>query len=270
MSISNRNNYLIFSLGGSIIIPDEIDPVRNSKQDSLSGSYKAKPPYGLALADTKGLSQISNGVDIEFLKKFRRFILNLLRGSYKIVIIAGGGGLSRKYNQAAKQLSKISDLDLDWLGIAATKLNAELLRVIFAKYAYPKVIADPYQLTNLSTYQLIIASGWKPGCSTDRVAVLWAEKLKAKQIINLTNIDYAYDKDPREFPDAKPIKNISWQDYRKIVGSKWSPRLSTPFDPIASKLAQKYKIKVMILNGRNLKNIENYLKKGRARGTVIE
>lgn len=235
MSNYKKEKWLIFSLGGSIIVP--------SRKDKI---------------------------DIKFLKKFRRFILNLLRKKYKIVIIAGGGGLSRKYNQAARKTAKIDNKDLDWLGIAATKLNAELLRVIFSQYAYPKVIDNPtYKLTNLSTYKLIIASGWKPGCSTDKDAVLWAKNLDAKMILNLTNIDFVYDKNPNKYPNAKPIKKITWPDYRKIVGDKWSPRLSTPFDPIASKLAQKYKLKVVILNGQKINNLKNYLSNKKFTGTII-
>ncbi|MGC9049181.1 MAG: UMP kinase [Patescibacteria group bacterium] len=231
-----KGKIFIFSLGGSLIVPQEID--------------------------------------IKFLKKFRNFVLNLIKGGHKIVIVAGGGGVSRKYNQAAKSVSrrtKIKDVDLDWLGIAATKLNAELLRVIFSQYACPKVIVDPNRPSNQITNQLIIASGWKPGSSTDKVAVLWAKKLGAKQIINLTNIDYAYTKDPRKFLDVKPIKKITWTNYRKIIGNnKWSPRLSTPFDPIASKLAQKYKLKVIILNGQKINNLSNYLKGEKFKGTIIE
>lgn len=239
MSIYKKGKWLIFSLGGSIIVPACPERSRGNK------------------------------IDVKFLKKFKKIILNLIKSGYKIVIITGGGGLSRQYNQAAKKISKINDLNLDWLGIAATKLNAELLRVIFSQHAYPKVIDNPnYPITKAPNH-LIIASGWKPGCSTDKDAVLWAKKFGAEQIINLTNIDFVYDKDPRKFPNAKPMKNIRWLDYRKIVGSKWSPRLSTPFDPIASKLAQKYKIKVIILNGRNLKNIVNYLRGKKFNGTII-
>ncbi len=227
-----KNKTIIFSLGGSIVVLDEID--------------------------------------VKFLKVIKKFILNLLGRGYRLVIIIGGGGLNRKYNKVAKALAKISDIDLDWLGIAATKLNSELVRVIFSKYAYPQVIDDPSKLKNIGKYKLILASGWKPGCSTDKDAVLWAKKLGTREIINLTNIDKAYTADPRQDKNARPLDRVSWRDYRQIVGSKWSPRLSTPFDPIASKLAQKYGLRVAILNGRKLHNLKNYLAGKKFIGTVIE
>lgn len=220
---------LVLSVGGSIIAPD-------------------KPDYF-------------------FLKEFKNFIIKNL-DKYKFVIISGGGKTNFYYNEAAKRVSKISEVDLDWLGIIATKLNAELLRVIFGELAYEKVIYNPEEKISTNK-KIIIASGWKPGRSTDYVAVYLAKKLNAKKIFNLTNIEYVYDKDPKTSKDAKKLFEISWKDYRKIVGNKWSPRLNSPFDPVASKEAQKNNMVVVVLKGTNLKNIQNYLDNKNFKGTII-
>lgn len=222
---------LIFSLGGSLIIPK--DRVR-----------------------------------VEFLKKFKVFILRLAK-KYRLVIITGGGGINRHYNKSAKKISQIKNVDLDWLGIAASKLNGELIRTIFSQKASFPVIDNPYTKIRMNK-KLIIASGWRPGCSTDKDAVLWAKNLKTKEIINLSNIDYVYDKDPYKYKNAKPIKEINWENFLKIVGTKWSPRISAPFDPVASKLAKEMGLKVVILNGNNLKNIEKYLNSKKFIGTIIK
>ena len=208
-------------------------------------------------------------IAVNFLKNFKKLILKLLKQGYKIVVITGGGGVNRQYNQGAQRIAKIKDLDLDWLGISITKVNAELVRTIFSKYAYSQVIADPNTKIKTSK-KLIIASGWKPGCSSDKDAVLWAKNLKAKTIINMSDINYVYDKDPDKYADAKPLKQISWKDFLKIVGTKWSPRTSAPFGPPASKLAQKLKLKVIVLNGKKLKNLENCLKGKNFQGTIIK
>jgi len=208
-------------------------------------------------------------IAVNFLKNFKKLILKLLKQGYKIVIITGGGGVNRQYNKGAQKITKIKDLDLDWLGISITKVNAELIRIIFSKYAYPQVIADPN--TKIKTNKkLIIASGWKPGCSSDKDAVLWAKNLKAKTIINMSDINYVYNKDPDKYADAKPLKQINWKDFLKIVGTKWSPKTSAPFGPPASKLAYKLKLKVIVLNGKKLKNLENCLKGKSFQGTIIK
>ncbi len=206
-------------------------------------------------------------VDVEFLRQFRALVLRYISKGYKFVIVCGGGGTNRIYNTAAQAITQIKDNDLDWIGIAAINLNAELMRAIFAEHAYGKVINNPN--TKLKTSKpIVLASGWKPGCSSDHDAVLWAKNLKAKEIVNLSNVDYVYDKDPK-VPGAKPLTSIRWKDYQKIAGTTWSPRMSVPFDPIASKFATKLGIKVMFAKGTDIKNLENILEGKTFKGTTI-
>lgn len=218
---------IVLSLGGSLIVPKEID--------------------------------------VNFLKKFKSFILK--HKDKRFIIVCGGGWTNKIYNKAAMKVSRISNEDLDWIGIKATMLNAELVRGIFSDVAYEKFI-EPVK-TVKTNKRVIVCSGWKPGWSSDYDAVLLAKGFGAKMIINLSNIDYVYDKDPKKYQDAKPVKTISWKDYRKIIGSKWVPRMNLPFDPIASRLAQKKGFQVAIVNGKNLAALENCLQGKDFKGTVI-
>ncbi|MEK7175614.1 MAG: UMP kinase [Patescibacteria group bacterium] len=221
---------IIISLGGSLIVPDEID--------------------------------------IHFLKDFKNLILKQVEQGKKFIIICGGGGVNRKYNQAARVLISPSEEDLDWVGIAALRLNAELIRVIFSEQAYSRVICDLSE--NLMLEKSIIVGGAdRPGRSSDWDAVIAAKNCGAKKIINLSNIDYVYDLDPNLNPNAKKFDKISWAEYRNIIPKEWTSRLSSPFDPVASKLAQEENIEVVIMNGRLLKNLENYLNGEDFLGTVI-
>jgi uridylate kinase len=207
-------------------------------------------------------------IDIKILKKFKNIIEKEIKKAKKFIIITGGGKTARNYQNAAKALTKVSNEDLDWLGIHATRINAHLLLTIFRKYAYFRIIKNPKEKINFKE-KILIAAGWKPGFSTDYDAVLLAKTYNSDTIINLTNVDYVYDKDPNKFKSAKPFKEISWKDYLKLIEQKWIPGMSAPFDPIASKLAQKFKFKVIILNGRKLKNLENYLANKTFKGTII-
>ena len=195
-------------------------------------------------------------INVSFLKEFRKIILSYVKKGNKCAIICGGGGLSRKYVKAAKKITKMGDVGLDWIGISATCMNAFFVKTLFPeKHVHPELVCD-YSRKIKTNKKIIIGCGWKPGWSTDYDAVVLAKHLKAKTVINLSNISHAYTKDPRKYNDAKKIEKISWKDFRKIVGDKWSPRLSLPFDPIASKLAQKLKLKVIIAKGTDLKNLK--------------
>lgn len=56
----------------------------------------------------------------------------------------------------------------------------------------------------------------------------------------------------------------------KIVGNKWKPGLNMPFDPIATQLAHKLELKVIIANGKNYENTENIIQGKNFVGTTIE
>jgi len=211
---------------------------------------------------------VPNEINIKFLSLFKNIIEKKIKENKKFIIIVGGGKTARNYQNAAKALTKVSNEDLDWLGIHATRINAHLLLTIFRKYAHFRIIKNPKEKINFKE-KILVAAGWKPGFSTDYDAVLLAKTYGSDTIINLTNVGYVYDKDPNKFKSAKPFKEISWKDYLKLIEQKWIPGMSAPFDPIASKLAQKFKFKVVILNGKKIKNLKNYLENKKFTGTVI-
>jgi uridylate kinase len=215
------------------------------------------------------------GIDYNFLKKFRELIISEIKKNKKFVIIAGGGNTARIYQQAANKVSNLTKDDQDWIGIHSTRLNAHLIKTIFRKYAHPRINKNPRTKADIKKHfekgeAIMVAAGWRPGWSTDYVATILAERLKAKTVINLSNIKYVYDKDPNKYKSAKKIETISWKNFRKIVGNTWDPGLSMPFDPIASKLAQKLKLKVVICDGKKIANLKNLLENKKFRGTLIE
>jgi uridylate kinase len=132
------------------------------------------------------------------------------------------------------------------------------------------VLDDPTRLPSKGKKPIYVSGGFEPGASSDHVAVLLAKTFGAGIVANLSNIDYAYTKDPRKHSDAVKIERTDWKSFRKIVGNKWVPGANTPFDPIASKVADQEGIEVAILNGKKLKNLENYLYGKEFKGTVIE
>ncbi len=222
---------VVISLGGSLIVPSEID--------------------------------------VAFLRDFKSLIEEEVKNGKKFVLITGGGKICRKYQDAASSLKEMTNDELDWLGIYSTRLNAEFVRTIFGDLAEENIILDPTLPLSLKR-PIVLGGGWKPGWSTDYDAVVLGEQLGAKRVINLSNIDYAYDKDPNKFPDAKKIEKISWKEYEEIIPKEWNPGLNTPFDPIASKLAEKAGMEVVILNGKNFENLKKCIRGENFIGTHIK
>ncbi len=207
-------------------------------------------------------------LDKKFLSIFKKTIEKYIKRNYKFAIICGGGKLARNFQEVASKSKKLSNKELDWLGIYATKINAHILKAMFAYNAENFIISNPNQKIKFKK-KIVIASGWLPGWSTDYDAVLLAKNLGVNEVMNMSNIDYLYDKDPRKFKDAKKIIKISWQNYRKLIGAKWKAGMNVPFDPVASKEAEKSDIKVYVV-GKNLRNFENLLNGKKFKGTIIK
>jgi uridylate kinase len=224
------NERIIVSVGGSLIVPDQID--------------------------------------IRFLARFKELILEKVRRGLAFSIIVGGGKTARRYQEAANAITPLSAQDTDWIGIHATRLNAQLLRNIFAEYAYPEVITNK-EIDVETDKPLLFAAGGKPGSSTDYGAVLMAKNQGATRLVNLSNIDYIYTADPKKNPHAKKIEKISWAEFRNIIPDHWDPGLSSPFDPVAAKEAEALGLEVAIMNGAKLDEFSHYLDGSPFVGTII-
>lgn len=227
------NNLAVISLGGSIIAPDKVDSA--------------------------------------FLRQLNEALRTYLREdkSRKIILVCGGGAPARVYQQAMREIQEdIDSEELDWLGIRATHINGQLVKAMLSEFCTDNLIIDPTGHINFRG-QVLVAAGWKPGFSTDNDAVILAERFEGKLIINLSNIAKVYTDDPKKNPDAKPLDSISWADYRTMVGNQWTPGKSTPFDPIASKRAEKMQMRVVCADGRNIQNTMDILYGRPFLGTVI-
>ncbi|MDO8601790.1 MAG: UMP kinase [bacterium] len=211
---------------------------------------------------------VPEAVDSAFLKKFRALILSYLKRR-QFFIIAGGGHTTRHYQEHGRRVRALSTDELHWIGIHATRLNAHLLRIIFGDKAHREVLHHG-EYEKSATAPIIIGGGGKPGGTTDHMAVKFAHAYGAKEVLNLSNIDTLYDRDPQKYKNAKPIHRISWEEFRKMFPAKTVPGFHGPFDPVAAKLAQELKLRVVLLGGRNLKNIKNYFDGKSFKGTVIE
>ena len=231
MEKSTHDNWKVIRLGGSILVPEFAD-----------GS---------------------------FLKNFRDLILDRTHLGEKFLIIVGGGYVTRKYQEALIEAGVSTSQSRDWVGIYTIRLNAELLRLAFADHAHNHVINSPDALPAEISQAVVVCGAEEPGHSSNYDAVVFAEKIHALEIINLSNIDYVYDTDPRVNSDATKYPEVSWEQYRSFIPSEWVPGMSTPFDPKASRRAQKLGLDVVFMKGRPIENLLRYLESGGVQGSVI-
>jgi uridylate kinase len=212
-----------------------------------------------------------DGVDEAFLKEFAALIRELLENDKdrKFIFVSGGGGPARAWQTAYRNIADSPiDAEADWIGVMATRLNAQLVKAVFASCCKDPVVTNPTE-AGAFTGRVLVAAGWKPGFSSDYDAVLLADKFGAKTVINLSNIEKVYTGDPRKDPDARPLDAISWADFRSLVGDEWTPGKNVPFDPVASRHAEKTGLTVICAAGRNLPNLKKLLSGENFTGTTI-
>jgi uridylate kinase len=229
---TGKNAPIIISVGGSLIVPDSIDS--------------------------------------DFLISLKELVHTGIKAGERFIIICGGGKTARRYQDAGKAVAKLRSSDIDWLGIHSTRLNAQLVKTVLFPEVEEVIVHDPFDKSIKFNKSILIAAGWKPGFSTDFDAVCLAKRYKAKKLINLSNIDYVYTKDPRTNPDATKIEKISWKAFRRLIPKKWDPGLSSPFDPIASKEAEVLGLEVAIINGTHLEEINKFIQGLTFVGTLIK
>lgn len=225
----------------------------------------------LAVISLGGSIIVPGEVDTSFLSQFNTALRSYLgeNKSRKVILVCGGGAPARLYQQALKAIHPdVEAEELDWLGIRATHINGQLIKAMFADLCPDSLVINPTGHISFKG-QVLVAAGWKPGFSTDTDAVLLAERFGGKLVVNLSNIAKVYTGDPKIDPDAKPLDAITWAEFRQMVGETWIPGKNTPFDPVASKRAERLRMQVICADGRNIPNLLDILCGREYVGTLI-
>ncbi|MEM9424274.1 MAG: UMP kinase [Spirochaetota bacterium] len=219
-----------------------------------------------------------HGPDAPFASRLLDFLYDwLLRDDRRYLgLVVGGGATARRYQQALP--NGLPNEDRDCLGIRATQLNAEYLRLLAAsrpQLGGRSLVRQPL----LTQYErlppvnelgrIVVGGGWKPGFSTDYDSVLLARHVGAKSLLCLSNIAQIYDDDPAGNPQAAPFSHLDWETYQKMIGQEWVPGRSMPFDPIATKHAAKMGMELIFADGRDLHNLAKILNEEDFVGTRI-
>ena len=206
--------------------------------------------------------------DLNFLKKFK----SLLKGKEKVGIVVGGGKVARDYVKASSNFSK-NQFWGDTLAVYATRLNAALVTRAFADEACPVVFQDFESAAIASKeYRIVIMGGTIPGITTDTDAVLLAEAMGAKRVINVSNVDGVYDSDPRKNKKAKMFKKMEFKQLLALANAsdKRKPGTNFVFDVIACKLAARTNLELHFVGGKNISDLSKAMKGMAHRGTIIK
>ena len=226
-----KKEVIVMSLGGSLIIPDE--------------------------------------VDVPLLEKFRKVLLKNTR-KYKFVVVCGGGSIARKYINALKSSGKNSNFQ-SFAGISATRMNARFMSYFFGYNQEMGIPHTMKTVKNYLKTRGIIFCGaleYKPNETSDATSAEIANILRA-EFINLTDVAGLYTKNPKKHKDARFISKISWTDFNNMANKvKFVPGQHFVLDQTAAKKILKDKIPTYIL-GKDMSQLDNLLNRRKFKGTII-
>ena len=212
---------------------------------------------------------IPNEINIPFLKEFKRIILKNT-DKHKFVIVCGGGNIARKYINALKKVG-MKETFQSFAGISATRMNARFMSYFFnqnQEIGIPHKMKELKKYVKKFDVVFCGALEYKPNQTSDSTSAEIAKKFKTI-FINLTDVTGLHDKNPKEYKDAKFIPKISWKNFNKLVNKiKFKPGQHFVLDQTASKIIMKNKIITYIL-GKDMAQLDNLLKNKKFKGTII-
>ncbi len=140
-----------------------------------------------------------------FSNEFERIaaiLRNILRQkkNIRLVVVAGGGQIARDYIAVASKLGA-DQASLDEIGIQVSRLNGMVLISALGNLAHasvPTSLAEVVEALELPKNRVVVVGGLHPGQSTNAVAALIAERVRAERFINATDTDGVYTKDPEK------------------------------------------------------------------------
>ena len=209
------------------------------------------------------------GMDnVKILKDYASFLVKISK-ICQPVIVAGGGKIARHYITHARS-SGADESTLDELGIEISRLNAKLLIYALKQKAYSHPPTTLQEVRHaVDSGLIVVTGGLHPGQSTNGTAALIAEKIKASEFLNATDVDGVYDKDPNKYKNAKKFKKMELKDLRKMLVHEDSVAGGYDLmDIVALKIIERSKIKTRIIKA-DLKILEKAIK-GSLVGTEIE
>jgi len=226
--------------------------------------------YQMKIIVRIGGSVVVSPLDPSMINCYLTVLRDFKNQGHQVVAVVGGGKLAREFIKVAKYVH-LENEQQDWAAIHVSRLFAQLFTLGLADDGCGKVPTTLDEAQEcVSTGKIVVMGGLHPGITTDAVAALVGERIKADLLVKCSNVSAIYTKDPNKYPDAKRLDKISFEDLANLLEAKeHTPGINQVIDPEAVKILGRIKLKTIVVNGHDPGYVV-YAVQGRHIGTVIE
>ena len=217
-----------------------------------------------------GGSVVASPINTKLIGEYVDVLKQLERLGHEVVLVVGGGTPARDYIKHAKKLG-LNEPQQDTVAITVSRLVAQLFALKLNKTAtIPTTLEDVAEMLNKEKNKTVVMGGLKPGITTDAVAALVAETVKADLLVKATDQEGIYTQDPRKHKDAKKLDRLSFDDLTRLFEqNKHKAGIHQIIDPEAVKILHKNRTKTIVVSGFKPENVLHAVN-GRKIGTIIE
>ena len=217
-----------------------------------------------------GGSIINSPIDTNIITKYVDLITYLRKKEHQVAVVVGGGAIAREFINAAKKIG-LTEKVQDQVAIHVSRIFARFFMEKFQKSGCQSIPSTIEKATDcFNAGKIVVMGGLRPGMTTDAVAALLAESIKADLYIKATNQEGIYDKDPEKYSDAVKLNKLSFDDLSKfLIKKKHRAGMNQILDPKTIEILRKARIRTIVINGFNPENTLSAVH-GEEIGTLIE
>ena len=188
-----------------------------------------KPVYRRILLKISGEALMGDrdfGLDEKIVGRIADEIAEVHRLGVEVAVVIGGGNIIRGVSASSQGIDRVTG---DHMGMLATVINALAVQDALEKRQVDtrvqtaieiREVAEPFirrrAIRHLEKARVVIfgAGTGNPFFTTDSAAALRANELHADILLKATNVDGIYTADPRQDPDAQPLRRVT---YRQVL-----------------------------------------------------
>lgn len=217
-----------------------------------------------------GGSVVASPLNSSLIGRYVDLLKKLEEEGNEVVAVVGGGSLAREFIRVATNQGLV-ETERDWAAIYVSRLFARLFALCLGEAGCGVV---PVSLNEadacLREGKIVVMGGLRPGMTTDAVAALVGQRVKANLLVKASNVDGIFTKDPKKYPDAEKLDELKFEDLAGLFEeNRHKAGIHQILDPEAVKVLRKCRLRTVVVNGFNVDNVLSAVN-GETVGTVIE